>query len=98
MKLCFENLPPDQVVHKLQEQLEHRKLGDMVRFDLTGEDMRVTIQKMGTSTLDFRHKKIGTLHEWTLVQEKIALTHRGFKGEMLEKIVGLVAKVGGVVK
>ena len=97
MKLCFENLQPEPVVHKLQEQLQDRKLGDLVHFDLSGDDIRVTIQKMGTSTLDFRHEKIGTRHEWTLTQEKIAFTHRPFKGEMLEKIVKLVAKVGGSV-
>ena len=97
MKLFFENLEPKEVVQKLQEQLHQRKWGDMVHFELVGEDMHVTIQKMGTSTLEFQHKKIGSLHEWTLTQEKIAFAHRAFKREMQEKIVALVAKVGGSV-
>ena len=97
MKLCFENIEPAQVVQNLQAELKNRKWGDLVHFDSVGDDIRVTIQKMGTSTLAFQHKKTGTHHVWTLAEEKIALTHRAFKEEMKEKIVALVAKVGGSV-
>lgn len=97
MKLCFENIEPTQVVHNLQEELKNRKWGDLVQFESIGDDIRVTIQKMGTSTLAFQHKKTGPHHVWTLTEEKIAFAHRAFKEEMKEKIVALVAKVGGSV-
>ena len=98
MKIRFTKKDPTQVFQQFQEQLRGRKLGELVQFESVDQNIRVIIKKMGTSILEFEHQQEGDLHEWVLTTEKIALAHRAFKGEILEKIIAMVEKIGGSVQ
>ena len=95
MKICFENKDPETALEDLQAALLGRKLGDMISFDLDHSQLRVTIKKMGKSTLEFSGQSNGGGTDWELTSEKIALAHRAFKDEMLEKLGKIIDSVGG---
>ena len=97
MKISFTEREPQKNLDQISQLLEGRKLADLVSFQLRGKDLEVVIKKMGTSTLRFAHSESSTGMLWELRDEKIALTHRAFKDEMLEKIIKLVNQAGGEV-
>jgi hypothetical protein len=97
MKIHFTNTEPSVVVEGLKEALGGRKLGELLSIDLHGNDIHVTIRKMGTSTLQFSHSAKGPGHTWELTTEKLALTHRAFKGEVMDKLTKIVQQLGGNV-
>lgn len=74
-----------------------RKLADMVNFALKTGQLEVTISKLGTSVLQFSEKDTDKGLEYTLANEKIALTHRAFKDEVTQKIARVIEKAGGKV-
>lgn len=97
MRISFKDIKPSDVLEQIREKLDGRKLGDMVHFELRGTDLEVTIKKMGTSTLTFKNVGKGDHIEWELTSEKIALAHKAFKGDVMEKITKVVTQVGGKV-
>ena len=97
MRFSFRQGTPEEIVARLEDKLEGRKLGKMVSFDLSGNNLEVTIKKMGKSSLYFQGSSKGKGTEWELEDEKIALTHRAFKGEVLSKITKIVEQIGGEV-
>lgn len=99
MKIRFKEKAPQAALADIKKALEGRKLGELVAFNLEKDDLTVTIQKMGKSVLEFTKNpasKGGDL-EWDLTSEKIALTHKAFKGEVIDKITKIIQGVGGQV-
>jgi hypothetical protein len=95
MKIHFEETSMDVVLKSLQDQLKGRKLGEMVSFAKCGQQVEVTISKLGKSTLVFDNHVTKSGQTWTLSKEKIALTHRAFKDEVMGKIHKIVENIGG---
>ena len=97
MQIQFSDNDPQSIVKKLEEAMGGRALSKMVNFDMSGNELIVTISKLGTSTLHFKCDQTPKGCHFALSKEKIALTHRPLKGEVTEKIVKVIQKAGGQV-
>ena len=97
MNIIFESeTSPKNVIDNIQEKLSGRNLGKIVSLDLApNSSLTVTIKKAGKSTLEFDIDGAKSGVVWSLRKEKIALAHRAFKSEVLEKIRGIVEQAGG---
>lgn len=97
MKVQFDLKDRNAILAKIKDALSGRKLGDMVDFSLAAGKLVVTISKMGTSTLEFKEAETPNGISYALASEKIAFTHKAFKGEVTDKIVKVIEKAGGKV-
>ena len=104
MKVQFTETDPANVLEAIKAAMAGRKLGDIVDFTLEGQQLLVTISKMGTSTLTFHQETnagkssaAGGL-TYNLAKEKIAFTHKAFKSEVERKIVQVIEQAGGSVQ
>lgn len=97
MEIYFKDKNTNEVIEGIKHKLDGRKLGDLLKIEADGEDIRVTISKMGTSTLEFSHHNTKEGHSWELSKEKLAFTHRAFKGEIVEKLTEIIGSMGGKV-
>lgn len=97
MEIYFKDKNAQEVIDGIKTQLGGRKLGELLQIEADGEDIRVTIKKMGTSVLEFSHSEKNSGHHWALSKEKLAMTHRAFKGEILEKLTHIIDSMGGKV-
>ena len=95
MKLHFPKGNPQEIITQIEDKLDGRKLGKIVRFTLSGHDLEVTIKKVGTSSLFFMGASTNGGFDWVLEKEKIALAHKAFRSEMLKKIAKIVDQIGG---
>ncbi len=98
MKIFFAEQDPQKVVQKIQQVMGGRKLASMVSFALKGSQMEITIAKLGTSHLNFDIAKADKGLAFNLSSEKIAFSHRAFRGEVTEKIMQVIEQAGGVVE
>jgi len=98
MIISYKEGQPEEILSQIREKLGGRKLGQMLQFHLEGGDLDVTIKKMGTSRLSFEQMSDGPSLRWELKSEKIALSHRAFKGEVLEKLTKVIQQTGGTVE
>lgn len=98
MKINYSNDDPNQVVSLIEQNLSGRKLGKLVSLDLSGDQLIVTLSKMGTSKLFFDLKNVAGGVEFLLTEEKVALSHRAFKNEVKEKLVSVIENTGGRVE
>ena len=98
MQIFFQDKTPHEVISEIQEKLSNRKIGKIVFFELNGSNIHVKIKKAGTSTLEFEHSHAEGGHKWTLSKEKIALTHRVFKSEVIGKIGKVIGDIGGTLE
>jgi hypothetical protein len=97
MQIQFPDNDPQAIVKKLEDAMGGRALAKMVNFDMSGNELIVTISKLGTSTLHFKCDHTPKGCHFALSKEKIALAHRPLKGEVTEKIVKVIQKAGGQV-
>ena len=95
MYIEYNNGSPSEILSAIKEQLGGRKLGKILSFKLEGDDLAVTIKKMGTSYLNFKSVGNGEGIRWELEKEKIALTHKTFRKEMIDKLSKAIAQTGG---
>jgi hypothetical protein len=95
MKIFFPQKNPKTIVEDLVEALGGRQLGKILSFEVTGKDITITVSKLGTSILQFTHKEIKDGLEYVLTKEKIALTHKPMRDEMMGKLKGIVEEIGG---
>lgn len=96
MNIYFENKNPQDVVDEIKASLGGRKLGDILDIALEGEDICVTISKVGKSKLKFSHSTIQNGgHKWVLSHEKIAFTHKVFREEIIKKLDKIISNLGG---
>ncbi len=97
MKIFFPENDPEKNVSSIEEELGGRKLGKMVKFILDDGNLKVKISKLGTSELNFSYAANGDGMTWELSKEKIALSHKAFKDEVMDKIFKIIKKVGGEI-
>ena len=69
----------------------------MLEFKLKDGHLGITIKKMGTSYLFFTRESNERQLVWKLKTEKIALTHRAFKGDVMEKLTKVISQTGGSI-
>ncbi len=98
MNIHFKDTDPNSIINKLKEVMGDRALSKMVSFDLAGNEMVVTISKLGTSSLHFNCTKLSDGCKFELTKEKIALAHKPLKSEVTSKIYKVIEKAGGVIK
>lgn len=97
MRIHFPETDRDKVIASITSALGGRALAEILEFKVVPGTLSVTISKLGTSVLSFVEKSHSGGLEYTLSGEKIAFTHKAFKGEVTEKIVKIVEKAGGKV-
>jgi hypothetical protein len=98
MKISFPKQEPKKIVSAIKKALGDRSLAEMVDFAVDKSSMVITISKMGTSTLTFTKEEDGDRLLFTMSGEKIAFTHRAFKGEVTDALLKIVKKAGGTVE
>lgn len=98
MNIQFQEKDPQVVLSKIKEAMGDRQLGKMVSFDLSGDEMVVTISKLGTSTLHFKYSQNVQGTHFVLAKEKIALAHRPMKADVSAKVLNVIQKAGGVIQ
>lgn len=97
MRAKFPQKDPKEVLSAMQKVLSGRELGNLVSLSLSGQELVVTISKLGTSTITFGSAALGGGLEFTLKNEKIAFAHRPFKDEVMKKFEHLIEQAGGKV-
>ncbi len=97
MKFSLPESDPSTVKSKVLEALGGRELGKIVNFDFAADNLTVTINKLGKSKLIFDQKHTGEGLVYTLVNEKIAFSHKAFKGEVVTKLLNVIEGVGGTI-
>jgi hypothetical protein len=97
MKIKFPQQDNQEIVSNICNALGGRELGKIVDFKVVGNDLNVTISKMGTSELLFSGTKTASGWEYQLSKEKIAFTHRPFKDDVIAKIRSVIISCGGTV-
>lgn len=97
MKVFFGLDNAESVVTAINGALSGRRLGELVKLTASGNDLVLTISKLGTSTLTFSGKPKDKGMEFNLSSEKIAFTHKPMKEDFKEKISKAIAQAGGKI-
>ena len=97
MKVQFKLASAQEVASVINVALEGRKLGDLVTIAATGQDLVLTVSKLGTSTLIFSGSPLGKGIEFNLTSEKIAFTHKAMKDTFKGKIAKVIEQAGGTI-
>jgi len=97
MKFSLPESNPSDVENKVLDALGGRELGKIVDFNFTDDTLTVTISKLGTSKLSFDQIKQDNSLVYTLKSEKIAFSHKAFKGEVMSKLLKVIEGIGGTV-
>ena len=97
MKFSFPSQDTAAITEKIMKELGDRELGKMVSFETTSQGLNVVIEYMGKSQLEFQRSDEGDQSVFELTKEKIAFTHKAFKGQVTEKLQKVIAKAGGSV-
>ncbi|SMF21607.1 hypothetical protein [Pseudobacteriovorax antillogorgiicola] len=97
MKITFPESETKTVVDNLKDAMGERALSKIVSFEINGDDLTVTLSKLGKSTLHFSRQSASEGSTFTLTKEKIALAHKALKGEVTQKIIKVIEKAGGSV-
>lgn len=97
MKFFFPKNEPDVLIAEIMEELGGRELGKLLSFEVHGNDLKVTISKLGTSVIEFQgHSRDGGI-EYGMTREKIAFAHKAFKSDVMVRLCKVIEKVGGTV-
>lgn len=95
MRLFFQDNSTDTITAKIAEQLEKDgRYNKIVSVASDNDAFVVTIQKLGKSKLVFSKQN----SHWSLEKEKIALSHRAYKGKVYHIIEKVVVSLGGRVE
>lgn len=98
MNIIFQEADPEKALSAVQNALESRDLKKMVSIDFDGEDLVVTISKLGKSKLRFTPQATPKTLKYSLTQEKIALSHRVFKDEVIQEVREILEEADGTVE
>ncbi len=84
-----------QFIEKVRLSIKDRSIGEIVSLKETGNQIVVTIQKLGTSEMRFNVKSNasgGFLA--TFESEKIAFAHKPFRGDVEGKLAQVLESLG----
>jgi hypothetical protein len=97
VEFSFPDSDTKAVTDKIMTKLGGRELGKMVAFNPTPDGIEVVISKLGTSKLKFSKTENNGHSIFKLIDEKIAFSHRAFKGEVQDKMRKIILQAGGSV-
>ena len=95
MEFRFNETDLDDIISKIKDELKNRDMGKILNFSHSDSNLRITIKKLGTSTLDFTVSEDDDGLLVKLTKEKLALSHRPLKKELVQKLEKIVEKIGG---
>jgi hypothetical protein len=81
-------------VKRVETALQGRDLGQITKFTLEGQELRVVFSKLGTTELKFRIESRPEGFKAELVSEKVALTHRPLKADITAKLARVMEREG----
>jgi hypothetical protein len=83
-------------IAQLEKRIKKTPIGQWIQFEIQDSgELRVLIQKLGTSTLEFRGGQGPGGIYWELSREKIAFSHKPFRSEAIKQIEEAVRTLGG---
>ena len=95
---CFDAIGGDEFVKKFTENIKSRAIGEFLNIEHSGNDLVITINKLGTSVLRYKIEGNGAGCKIVPVEEKIAWAHKAFKSEMEDKLIKTIEKLGGKIQ
>jgi hypothetical protein len=98
MKISFPKQESKKIISAIKKAMGDRALSEMVDLSIEKSQMIITISKLGTSTLTFAKEVNDDRVLFVMTGEKIAFTHRAFKGEVTDALMKIVKKAGGTVE
>lgn len=98
MKISFPKQESKKIISAIKKAMGDRALSEMVDLSIEKSQMIITISKLGTSTLTFAKEVNDDRVLFVMTSEKIAFTHRAFKGEVTDALMKIVKKAGGTVE
>ena len=98
MKISFPIQESKKIISAIKIAMGDRALSEMVDLSIEKSQMIITISKLGTSTLTFAKEVNDDRVLFVMTSEKIAFTHRAFKGEVTDALMKIVKKAGGTVE
>lgn len=98
MKISFPKQESKKIISAIKKAMGDRALSEIVDLSIEKSQMIITISKLGTSTLTFAKEVNDDRVLFVMTSEKIAFTHRAFKGEVTDALMKIVKKAGGTVE
>ena len=98
MKISFPKQESKKIISAIKKAMGDRALSEMVDLSIEKSQMIITISKLGTSTLTFAKEVNDDRVLFVMTSEKIAFTHRAFKGVVTDALMKIVKKAGGTVE
>ncbi|NBW80969.1 hypothetical protein EBR21_04365 [bacterium] len=83
-----------ELVNKVESALQGRDLGEITRFALHGQELKVIFTKFGTTELTYKIESRSAGFRAVLVTEKIALTHRPLKADITARLAKVMEREG----
>jgi len=81
-------------VKRVETALQGRDLGDITKFALQGQELKVVFSKLGTTELKYKIENRPEGFRAELVGEKVALTHRPLKADITAKLARVMEREG----
>lgn len=81
-------------VKRVETALQGRDLGDITKFALQGQELKVVFSKLGTTELKYKIENRTEGFRAELVSEKVALTHRPLKADITAKLARVMEREG----
>ena len=84
----------DDFLKQVAEAIAGRELGSMTKLQKSGNEISVTISKMGTTELKYGIEQAGAGFKASLKSEKVAFAHRPFRADIEGKLQNVMEKLG----
>lgn len=81
-------------VKRVEGSLQGRDLGEITKFQLQGQELKVIFSKLGTTELKYKIENRTDGFRADLVSEKIALTHRPLKSDITARLAKVMEREG----
>lgn len=91
-------MPATVVISEIMTAAEREGKAGLVTIDKDGDKVTVTINKLGTSRLEFKQTAQDQTTRLELVEESISFAHRAFIGGIIDWLSGVIKSMGGAVE
>ena len=92
-----KNSTPQEFIEKVMTILQKGELGKVTTMTASGDNFTVVFSKLGKSEIVYDLTKEGTNFSCTFKSEKVAFTHKAFKGEVDKGITKAFEHAGATV-
>lgn len=83
-----------EFVSQVEAALDGRDLGEITKFQLVGQELKVIFTKLGTTELTYKIENLSQGFRAQLSNEKIAFTHRPLKADITAKLAKVMEREG----